>query len=173
MKNRLIYAFITIAATLLSACTLVNFDRTPDAEKLSEFPAELQGNYNIEGYKSDGDTGYVSVSKTEIDMVDNKLSTKIGLSDSIMLFKMEKFFILSIQVQEKDQLRWELYPLKTKKDCVYLYPISYSRYKKSLQKYFIATRSLKFGYQMDDTDFKKFIEKKLRRKYALKLKKQK
>lgn len=173
MKNKLTFTFILIATTFLSACSLVNFDRTPNAEKLSEFPSELIGNYNIEGYKSDGDTGYVSVSKTEIEMIDNKLSSKIGLSDSIMLFKMEKFFILSIQIQEKDQLRWELYPLKIKKDCVYLYPISYSRYKKSLQKYFSSTPSLKFGYQMNETDFKKFVEKKLRKKYALKLKKQK
>jgi|GEM_PF-4682503 len=171
MKNRITIASFAIIATFMSACSLVNFDRTPNADKLAEFPDELLGNYNIEGYKTDGDTGYVSVSKTEIEIIDNKISTKIGLSDSIMLFKMEKYFILSVQVEENNQLRWELYPLKTKKDCIYLYPISFSRYKKSLQKYFSNTPSLKFGYQLNDNEFKKFVEKKLRKKYALKLKK--
>ncbi len=163
---------LLVIAFSLTSCSTTVFDRTPNLEKQETFPAKAIGKYNVKGYKGQtGDTGFVEISEKEINIIDNKVVSKMGISDSVMLFKEENMYVLALNLNNKEN--WELFPFKVKNNCIFVYPIAYYRYKKDLQKYFEETTNSKYGYKMNDQNFKLFINKKLKSKYALKLLKQK
>jgi len=166
----LIPVFLSIL--VFNACSTAQFDRIPNFNQLSSFPPSMEGKYFVaKEKKSNSDSGYFSIKGAEIDfvdLVDFKINSKIGLSDTLKLLKDGDIFILAWQTPDK---QWELYPLKIKKECIFLYPISDARYKKSLQKNFKTQLDISNGYFMDDLNLRTFIRKGLKSKYSVKLEK--
>ena len=107
------FYFFTLLLIIISCGSNNYFDRWP-GQRLSSFPAEMQGNYklNIGFYtglfiKNKDSILLLSIDKNSIHEIDKTSSTENTLSDSLVLTKLGNYYVLS-SLNANDKGYWNL-----------------------------------------------------------------
>ena len=111
--KRMFFLFFSLLLIIISCGSNNYFDKWP-GQRLSFFPAEMQGNYklNIGFYtglfiKNKDSILFLSIDKNSIHEIDKTSSTENTLSDSLVLSKLGNYYVLS-SLNANDKGYWNL-----------------------------------------------------------------
>lgn len=167
---------------LFTACTMARFDHYPGVVQ-KQFPEQLQGNYYLTLPKSwrshhNTDTLYYTIAPTYTALKDSTKSDVRPLGDKqVLTLVNNRYYVLSFPDNDYPNY-WNCMVYLPEKNGISIYPTLDEGNKSKLHKYFKRTFvTLKdngdssFVYQIDDTQFERYVEE-LKRNQVIKLKKQ-
>ncbi len=168
-----IFPALFIIIFLASSCQLAHFTERPGVE-VSAFPSEMYGTYiHIEKSKGVSDTHTLLINASGAKIDDPIIGRYTDLSDSNnRLSHLGDFYYLNVKETDSGVLEssWLIYPFEYDNKHIYIYKLTLS--KKNLKR--MARCGLKptgrrtGEYYMNNEAFKKYCEKYLRRKEAIK-----
>jgi len=159
-------SFYAILISLLGSCT-IRFDRVPK-NTLTEFPKEIQGKYLFTS-RQNTDSTYVTITAGTLRVSDQNIMKGGGLSDSLKLAKIGKYYYICQMGYDKGRKVWDIYPATFKGNKLFIHALAEDRYKKAYKKYFKQIEGYDNLYEMDEEKMGKFCKRKLKKKEALKL----
>ena len=170
MKKILIFILIV---TGISSCRLCTFTMQPGSPRTS-YPKELQGNFlYIEKHNGIKDTTFFNITETTLETNDPYLTKLCQLSDTTTLTHLGDYYFFNIRnVDSTNKYSWQVFPIKATDDALYVFTLNITKHQKKLNKYLKLNGSSQSEFIMDFEPFKNYCEKKLRKRHAIKLKKQ-
>lgn len=164
---------ILILTCLASSCQLAHFTEKPGVA-VSAFPADMYGTYiHIEKSKGISDTHTLHITANGAKIDDPIIGRYTDLSDTNnRLSHLGDFYYLNVKEADSNALEtsWLIYPFEYDSRHIYIYKLTLS--KKNLKR--MARCGLKptgrrtGEYFMNNEAFKKYCEKYLRKKEAIK-----
>lgn len=162
-------AFLTVL--LLSACRMASFTSVPGV-KLGQYPESLRGTYRfIENKEGVADTSVVLISANEIHMKSSSMKVDILLNDSAnSITHLGDFYYLNTMENDSARRYYLIFPFEYNSKYLYVYKINLSSQNlKRMRKCGLKESGRAPGeFIMEDKAFKKFVEKHLKRKDAIK-----
>ncbi len=166
-------AFILFLITGLSSCRLCTFTQQPGSSRTS-YPKELQGYFlYIEKHNGIKDTTYFNITENSLETNDPYLTKLCQLSDTTTLTHLGDYYFFNIRnFDSTNHYSWQVFPIKATKDGLYVFTLSITKHQKKINKYLKLKAGSQTEFIMDFEPFKNYCEKKLRKRNAIKLKKQ-
>jgi hypothetical protein len=155
----------------VSGCQLATFNARPGVG-VSSYPKELHGTWRaIERHDGVKDTHLVVISDKGVKMDDATMDKALNLSDTNnTLSHLGDFYFLNVrEMDSAGSPYWIIYPFEFDNDHLYVYCLSMGKTQKKLNKYLKTTGRRDGYFMMEDQAFKKYCEKHLKRRKALKL----
>lgn len=125
--KKIFFPFFTLLLIIISCGSNNYFDRWP-GQRLSSFPAEMQGNYKLNiGFfsgmfvKNKDSILLLTIDKNSIHEIDKTSSTENTLSDSLVLTKLGNYYVLS-SLNANDKGYWTLGYFKIIKNALTYVP---------------------------------------------------
>ncbi len=168
--NRLFIFLCSVVA--LSSCQLATFSSRPGVQ-LKSYPKELHGTYqSIEKHDGVRDTNYIVINEEGAKMNDEIMDKIIDLSDTNnSLSHLGDFYFLNVSERDSaGQSHWYIYPFEYDGKHLYIYTLSLGRTQKKLGKYLKASGKRNGSFTMENESFRKYCEKHLKKRKAMKLK---
>lgn len=161
---------VLLSVTLLGGCRLLTFTAEPGSPR-KEYPAEMQGRYMaIEKQKKGNDTTFVTITATGAETNDAFLGKILQLTDTTTLSHLGDFYFFNIRNTENGTIQWWTFPVRVKKDALYIFSLSQGKQEKKIGKYLKLKGNIRGEYIMDNEPFKKYCEKHLKKRKAFKFK---
>lgn len=172
MKNHLT---LILSIILLGSCQFASFTERPGVN-VTEFPEAMYGSYQIVDKTNDvNDTHVLVINKNGASINDPIVSKIIDLKDSNnTLSHLGDFYYMNArQIDSLGKYTYYIYPFEFDSKHLYIYKILLT--KKSIKQ--MAKSGLKPSlrrngeYVMDNVTFKRYVERYMKKKDAIKFKK--
>ncbi len=160
-----------ILALALSSCHFATFNARPGVV-VKAYPKEMYGTYQaIEKHDGVTDTFHVTINEKGARMDGGIMKNYIDLSDTNnTLSHLGDFYYLNVRDKDTAGIYWTVYPFEQKGKYLYIYSLPLGKAIKKMGKYLKPSGRKKGDYIMDNEGFRKYCEKHLKKRKALKLK---
>jgi len=158
-------------ALLLGSCQLASFSSRPGVI-VNEYPKALHGTFRaIEKHDGVRDTHDIVINEKGAKMDDAMMNKIIDLSDTnTSLSHLGDFYYLNVrETDSAGHAFWYVYPFEFDEKHLYIYTLTLGKTQKKMRKYLESSGKKNGNYTMDNEAFKRYCEKHLKRKKALKL----
>lgn len=169
MKNRFLYICLSL---FLGSCTFASFTERPGV-LVKEYPKDIYGTYiNIDKSNGVRDTHILKVDANGAHIDDPIFAGFSNLNDSVnSLSHLGDFFYLNVsKIDSTGKTYWFVYPFEYDSKNIYIYKLVLTKKSiKKMRKSGLKPTGKYLGqYYMDNNAFKKYCERYLKKKDAIK-----